>query len=128
MDFSKVLLEEYSSVLLYPADDAVDLTPEFLRALPKPVQLIVPDGNWRQAGKVHYRYGQLAHLPRVKLKNPKPQEQLMRLETVPEGMATLEAVAHAFSVLEGEAVGKSLMDLYVAKLRATLEGRGVLKR
>lgn len=125
LDFSRILRDDYSSVLLYPADEARELDAEFVRSQAKPIQLIVPDGNWRQAGKVHYRYKELSHIPRVKLKNPKTSPYQLRLETVTEGMATLEAIAHAFSVLEGETVGSSLMALYRAKLRATLEGRGV---
>jgi hypothetical protein len=46
---------------------------------------------------------------------------------MPEGMATLEAIACAMGVIEGEAVKAALMKLYNAKLTATLVGRGVLK-
>lgn len=127
IDFAKIFKDNYDTLLLYPTEDAVELSPEYLRAYQKPIQLIVPDGNWRQAGKVHYRYHELAHVPRVKLKNPAPKaENLLRRETKSEGMATLEAIAHAFRTLEGDAVGNSLMDLYWAKLRATLRGRGVV--
>lgn len=126
LDFTRILREEYNSVLLYPAEDAIELTPEWMHLQTKPVQLIVPDGNWRQAGKVHYRYKELSALPRVKLKNPSTSKYLLRQETMMDGMATLEAIARAFTVLEGTEVGESLMALYSAKLRATLDGRGVV--
>jgi hypothetical protein len=41
-------------------------------------------------------------------------------------MATLQAIAHAFGVIEGDLVKAQLMKLYHAKLEQTLLGRGLL--
>jgi hypothetical protein len=41
-------------------------------------------------------------------------------------MATLEAIAVALEIIEGQEVGRQLKDLYQKKLEATLKGRGVL--
>lgn len=127
LDLSDLLNENYTTLLLYPSDDAVELTPEFAKTLRAPIQLIVPDGNWRQAGKVHYRHKELAAVQRVTLKNPAPSTHHLRLETVPEGMATLEAIAYAVGAIEGESVRDELLNLYRAKLQNTLIGRGVIK-
>ena len=88
-----------------------------------PVNLIVPDGNWRQASKVHRRHPELGALPRVKLSQPNVGTDHLRTEHFLEGHSTLEAIAMAFEVLESEAVGLALTALYRAKLAATLAGR-----
>ena len=50
--------------------------------------------------------------------------QHLRAESSPEGMATLQAIACAMSIIEGVEVGQKLMSLYEAKLQNTLIGRG----
>ena len=49
LDHSDVISKLYQSLLLYPADDAQELNATFIKTLnpTKPLQLIVPDGNWR---------------------------------------------------------------------------------
>lgn len=127
LDLSDLLRSDYQTLLFYPSDDAVDLTAELLAKDPRPVQLIVPDGNWRQASKVHYRHHELKDVPRVMIKAANLATQHMRVENTPEGMATLEAIAQAMGIIEGAAVKESLMALYTAKLEGTLQGRGVQK-
>lgn len=127
LDLSSLIHNDYETLLLYPSDDAMELTPEYVQKLNKPLHLIVPDGNWRQASKVHYRHKELDGVPRVFLKNPTPSQHHMRLETVPEGMATLEAIALAISATEGREAGDQLMSVYRAKLENTLIGRGTIK-
>lgn len=122
VDLSSLLTPEYESYVLFPSDDALDL--EDLRPR-KPVQLIVTDGNWRQAAKLNTRHPELKHLPRVKIKAENTAPHHLRKEHLPEGLSTLEAIALAFRTLEGESVGRALMAVYQAKLKATLEGRGL---
>lgn len=123
LDLSSLLSSDYESYVLFPSEDAVDL--EHLKPT-KPVQLIVSDGNWRQASKLNTRHPEISHLPRVKISAANLASHHLRKEHFPEGMATLEAIALAFRVLEGETVGDTLLDLYIKKLNATLLGRGVL--
>lgn len=123
LDLSSLLDKQYHTVLLYPADDGLELTPEYCASIAKPIQLLVPDGNWRQASKVHYRHPELSHIPRVKLSVRAPENDFLRVESVPNGMATLQAIAHALRVIEGETVGDALLALYHLKLKKTLEGR-----
>lgn len=123
LDLSPLLLPEYESYVLFPSEDAVDI--EDLRPQ-KPVQLIVSDGNWRQASKINTRHPEIAHLPRVKISAENTARYHLRKEHFAEGLATLEAIALAFRILEGDAVGDSLAALYERKLTATLQGRGVI--
>lgn len=123
VDLSSLLSPDYESYVLFPSEDAVNL--EDLRPV-KPVQLIVTDGNWRQASKLNTRHPELAHLPRVKINSENTARHHLRREHFPEGLSTLEAIALALRVLEGDAVGDSLMALYHKKLTATLQGRGII--
>jgi DTW domain-containing protein YfiP len=121
LDLSPILSPEFESYVLYPSDDAVDLGS---MKPTKPVQLIVSDGNWRQAGKLHHRHPELQHLPRVRISQKNLAKNHLRREHFAEGFSTLEAIAIAFGILEGESVKTDLMALYQAKLDATLAGRG----
>lgn len=125
LDLSELLNPSYEPLLLYPSEDAIELDAVFVSQLKKPVLLIVPDGNWRQASKVHHRHHELASVQRVCLKKNNPVlQQSLRAESTADGMATLEAIAGALHWLEGEAVGSSLQRLYEQKLTQTLLGRG----
>lgn len=125
LDLGSLLVPEYRSVLFYPSEDAIELNEEFVRESPLPIHLIVPDGNWRQASKVHYRHPEIAHLPRVMIKSPNLETLRMRAESTPEGMATLQAIAHALGVIEGDAIKAALLRVYQLKVERTLQGRGI---
>lgn len=123
LDLSSLLVPEYESYVLFPSEDALnleDLQPQ------KPIQLIVTDGNWRQASKLNTRHPELGHLPRVKISTANTARHHLRKEHFSEGMATLEAIALALGVVEGDLVGETLLALYQKKLTATLQGRGQL--
>jgi DTW domain-containing protein YfiP len=124
LDLSTLLSDEYESYVLYPSDDALDI--ETVQPA-KPVQLIVADGNWRQAGKLNHRHPEIAHLPRVKISARNRNSYFLRKEHFEHGFSTLEAIALALGALEGDEIQHQLLDLYRAKLAATLIGRGLLK-
>lgn len=126
LDLSDLLTSEYNSVLFYPSEDALELNEQFVKESIRPIQLIVPDGNWRQASKVHYRHHELRDIQRVKISTPNLNKHHMRTETTEYGMATLEAIAHALKIIEGEVVGLAMLKLYQDKLEATLNGRGII--
>lgn len=88
--------------------------------------MIVPDGNWRQAGKVFGRYSELTHVQAVTITKKNEAKHHLRKESSENGMATLEAIAEAFRVIESEASFLHLKSIYVAKLKNTLIGRGIL--
>ncbi len=123
-DLSGLLLEDHETLFLYPSEDSVLLTPAYVSQFQKPIHLIVPDGNWRQAGKVHLRHKELAHLPRVRVTPSRPATHFLRKEHVEGGMATLEAIAFAFGAIEGAEIEQALSDLYQLKLTRTLTARG----
>jgi DTW domain-containing protein YfiP len=126
LDLSHLLTPAYRTLLFFPSDDAIELDQKLVSGSPLPIQLIVPDGNWRQASKVHYRHHELHEVPRVKISTANEANLHMRVETTEAGMATLEAIAHALGIIEGEEVKAKLMQFYQRKLEETLKGRGQL--
>ncbi len=126
VDLSDLISDDYQTLLFYPSEHANQLTSEYIAQFKKPIHLLVPDGSWRQASKVSIRHGELSEIPRVMIAKPNLATQHLRAESFAEGMSTLQAVAEAFKVLEGQAVFEKLNDLYLAKLKNTLLGRGQL--
>jgi DTW domain-containing protein YfiP len=125
-DLSLLLDPGYTPLFFYPSDDAVELSEDFVHALQKPVHLIVPDGNWRQAGKVRQRHPELSEVRAVKISVKNEGLYHLRREHMIEGMSTLQAIALALGFFEGLDVYRALHSLYEAKLHATLRGRGVI--
>jgi DTW domain-containing protein len=127
LDLSDLLTDQYRTFLFYPTVDAMELDRELVAQDGRPIQLLVPDGSWRQAGKVQFRHHELKDVPRVKIGTPDRSKFRIRAQHRPEGMATLQAIAHALGVIEGDLVKAQLMKLYQAKVERTLIGRGLLR-
>lgn len=119
------LLPDRPSLLLYPADDAAILSREYLADLKSPVNLIVPDGNWRQTSKMRKRDEHLALMPLVKLPPGPPTQYRVRKETKAEGLATIEAIARCLGILEGAEIQEALEVLLGIMVNRTLSSRGV---
>lgn len=110
-------------LLLFPDDDAIPLALDTFGS--EPVTLIVPDGNWRQAQRVRHRVPGLRDVPCVVLPPGAPSRYRIRSETRDGGLATIEAIARAMSLLEGPAVGAVLERVFDAVVERTLRSRGV---
>ena len=126
VDLSHLIKSDFQNFLFYPADGAIELDEKLVRNTSKPIHLIVPDGNWRQASKVHYRHHELKNVLRIKISSPNVNQHHLRKENTPEGMATLEAIAKAIEIIEGSVAAMPLLRLYQSKLEKTLIGRGNL--
>lgn len=114
-------------LLLYPADDALPITR--FAASERPIVLIVPDGNWRQASKMRKRIPGLAAVPCVTLPDVGPTDYRLRAETHEGRLATLEAIARALCILEGEAgpqIEVAMLAVFRVMVERTLWLRGAL--
>jgi DTW domain-containing protein YfiP len=112
-------------VLLFPHEDAIPIAQ--LALSPSPVALVVPDGTWRQASKVRGRLPGLRDVPCVALPAGAPSSYRLRFDAHADGLATIEAIARAFAVLEGEpgeAVRRALEQVFNAMVERTLWARG----
>lgn len=116
--------EEAQPLLLFPAADAIPLARFATSA--RPVTLIVPDGTWRQASKVRRRIPWLRDVPCVSIDPDAPTAYRLRHETRPHGLATMEAIARAFGILEreGASVRSALEGVLRLMVERTLWARG----
>ena len=127
LDLRDLLIPRYRTFLFYPSDDAAELDTALVAQDQTPIQLIVPDGTWRQARKISFRQPEIRDLPRVKISTPNTKTYQLRAQSRPERMATLQAIAYALGIIEGAVVRAQLMKLYQAKVERTLIGRGILR-
>jgi DTW domain-containing protein YfiP len=127
LDLHDLLSPEYRTFLFFPCADAVELDEALVGQEGRPIQLIVPDGTWRQAKKILSRHPELKDLPRVKISTPQNSIFGLRAQSRPERMATLPAIAHAMGVIEGDSIRAQLMKLYDAKVERALAGRGIVR-
>jgi DTW domain-containing protein len=111
-------------LLLYPHDDAIPIA-RFAGSA-RPITLVVPDGTWRQASKVRNRVMGLRDVPCVSIEPDAPTSYRLRTETRAEGLATIEAIARAFGVLEGAHVRGALESVFRTMVERTLWSRGEL--
>lgn len=126
LDLKDLLTAQYRSFLFYPSADAVELNEALVLQEARPIQLLVPDGTWRQARKINSRHPELRDLPRVKIGTPNNSIFQLRAQSQPERMATLQAIAEGLGIIEGDEVRAQLMTLYQTKIGRTLKARGII--
>lgn len=101
--------------LLYPAGTPVDVA----TATP-PSQLVVLDATWSQARRMYRKLGALRGLPVLRL--PDAPVPAARLRASPgEGrVSTIEAIARALRLLEGEGAAAPLEELFARAVAAAI--------
>jgi DTW domain-containing protein len=107
-------------VWLFPSEDAV-----LLDVSMGPLTLVVPDGTWRQARKLHHRFGR--DHPCVVLPVGTQTNYRLRAEQRPGGLATMEAIAAAFRILEGDESADAMLEVFNMMVDRTLWLRGQLR-
>lgn len=121
-----LIQEGRHSLLLYPTPEATELNVEFAATLTGPVNLIVPDSNWRQTQRFVRREPALAGIAHVKLPEGLPSEYRLRSQPNSNSLCTLEAVARAIGLLESPEAQSQLEFLLRVMVERTLWGRGLL--
>ena len=112
------------SLLLYPSPIAVELTPDYVSQIATPVNLIVPDANWRQTTKFVRHDPSLSGIPHVKLCQGGPSEYRLRMQRDVRNLCTLEAIARAIGILESQTAQSRLEVLLRILVERTLWSRG----
>jgi DTW domain-containing protein len=115
-----------TSLLLYPSPGSAELTQEFAARLSGPVNLLVPDANWRQTTKFVRREPCLSGIPHVRLPPGPPSEYRLRTQRNEQNLCTLEAIARAIGILESRETQASLERLLRVLVERTLWSRGRL--
>ncbi|GJM23131.1 MAG: hypothetical protein DHS20C15_30460 [Planctomycetota bacterium] len=85
--------------LLYPGPQARSLN-ELDAASPRPQQLIVLDGTWRQARQLYRENAWLRALPQVAFTPRAPSRYRIRKPPAPHCVSTIEAILEALHLLE----------------------------
>lgn len=124
LDFSDLECEQRRTLLLYPGEDAPVLSRDFLSADPRPVNLVVPDGTWRQAARMGRRLPGLEHAAMVRLPETAKTGWGVRRECHPEGLATFEAIARALGIIDCCEVQETMEELFRLMVARTLQARG----
>ena len=123
-----VVGDEEVPLLMFPAEGAPPISQ--YAASEKPIALIVPDGNWNQARKAARRVSGSGAIPCVTLPEAAPTEYRLRAEPREGGLATLEAIARAIGILEGDAgpeTERAMLAVFRVMVERTLWFRGKLR-
>jgi len=119
-----VAVDGERTALLFPNNEATPLTHENAQAIDT---LVVPDGTWRQARKMRTRTAGVDALPTVTLPQIYDTTYRLRGERREGGLATLEAIAHALTVIEGNnRAARAMLDVFRVMVDRTLWLRGRL--
>jgi DTW domain-containing protein YfiP len=118
--------ETVQPLLLFPFEDAKPIADAARSLDGRPVVLIVPDGTWRQASKVRRRVPGLADMTCVSVSGEGRLPVRLRAEAHAHGLSTIEAIARAMGILEGEAVQRTLERVFQSMVERTLWTRGGL--
>jgi DTW domain-containing protein YfiP len=107
--------------LLYPDGEPAARAPE-----PPPRQLVVLDATWSQARRMFRKLGALRGLPILRLPDAPMPAARLRDSPGPGRVSTIEAIARALRLLEGEAVAQPLEALFDAAVTsAAATGRNI---
>ncbi|MCB9060083.1 MAG: DTW domain-containing protein [Halobacteriovoraceae bacterium] len=106
IEVKNLISENYENVYLFPDEESIKLD-EFIANCEKPVNIIVPDGSWRQARKIKRRLFGSLNLPSVKIDSQK-SNYLLRTSPFEGALCTFEAIMYALKVCESERVFKDL--------------------
>ena len=119
-DAEELVEEGYENLYLYPSDDSQVLNSEYLGKIDKPINLIVPDGSWRQARKYVNREETFKNLKKVRVENIGESIYQLRKSPGRDSLCTFEAIAYALKEIEGEEVFHTLIDNLRYMVRAHL--------
>ena len=100
--------------------------PTVVAPVPPPEQLVVLDATWSQARRMFRKLAGLRGLPILRLADAPMPVARLRESPAPGRVSTIEAIAGALRLLEGEAAAAPLEALFaLAVARAAATGRSV---
>ena len=96
-------------LFLYPDENAIELNQKLLNDIASPIELIIPDGTWRQARKMKRRIPNLSSVISVKLTGDFQSSYSLRKQKYDNGLCTYEAAAKALGIIEGKELEKKML-------------------
>jgi DTW domain-containing protein YfiP len=109
-----------ATLVLYPGRGAEALTPTLSAALPRPLTLLVPDGNWNQTQHMMRRVPMLRQAKPIRLDGPTLDVRCLRHNRAADRMSTFEAIALALGILEGRETEARLLKFFHHFLERTV--------
>ncbi len=109
--------------LLFPEGEPMTEAP-----VPPPAQIVVLDATWAQARKMYRKLDGLRGLPILRLPDLPMPEARLRSSPGPGKVSTIEAIARALRLLEGEAVARPLEELFATAVERMYSLGRPLKR
>lgn len=106
------LSSDFHPLYLYPDETAVELNQELLEQCTGPIELIIPDGTWRQAKKMKRRESNLKDVLSIKLPGNQISTYSLRKQKFTHGLCTYEAVAQALGIIEGKELEKQMFEQF----------------
>ncbi|MDR2733471.1 MAG: DTW domain-containing protein [Spirochaetota bacterium] len=107
-DMEALLSIPGNALYLFPEPYAETLDVTLATAIPRPIHLIVPDGSWAQAKRIHRRVPALHAIRIVQLPPQGVSRYQLRYAHEEHQLCTLEAIAAALGVIEGAAIQQGL--------------------
>jgi DTW domain-containing protein YfiP len=101
-----------STLVLFPGHGARPLTAELIAPLPRPLTLLVPDGNWNQTQHMMRRVPMLSRARPVRLAGSSFHDLSLRRNCRDGRMSTFEAIAQALGILEGPEAEEQLLTFF----------------
>ncbi len=123
LDFSFLNDEGFQFLYLFPSVDSQTLNQELIDGYQKPIQLIIPDGTWRQTAKFHKRELPLSSIPHVKIESNSKSVYKLRRQKFDYGLCTHEALSSALGIIEGKEVETQLLYNLELMVAANLKAR-----
>lgn len=119
-DLRPLAQPERRLLVLYPAPDARIITQELIDEDPRPITLAVPDGTWGQARRSVNREPILSAAEKVIPPPGAMTQYRLRKEHHDDYLATIEAIARTFGVLEGPEAQAELERIFLLMVERTL--------
>lgn len=112
-----------STLALFPGRGAEPLTESLLARMPRPVTLLVPDGNWNQSRHMMNRVPMLRAARAVRLDGAPLDVRCLRHNFHADRRSTFEALAQTLGLIEGIDVERRLLDFF-RRVLASKNARG----
>lgn len=114
----------YEPVLLFPWRPGQENYAAEARVNRKPLQLVVPDGTWKEGRKLAAKILEKRMMPALALPAGQPSGYILR-RGGPEGrVCTFEAISRALSLIEGPEIQEPLDTFFRLTIDTTLKTRG----
>ena len=121
-DIEDLISEDHINLILYP-DATSELNKEFIAECDKPINLILLDGNYNQAGKMFRLERTLRRAKTIRLPLGQIRKCKLRSPLHPEQISTIEAIINSLEII-GDSKANEYMEYLFNEMTFRLKKRG----